>query len=201
MNSVFSVKQLIQIIAIIALINFFGVCGQIDDVYHNEDELDEEVLEGIHPKADWKDVLSVVADTVWCEAGLQVKSLWCAGTVAFDWLKMTRLRQTDRDFCCYMYDTNQCIVTAAKQMCSKNDFDRLNRLLEAKNQRLQSGRCRAYGYRWYDWKSWKCHFPVIPFCLALITVMVTITIMYKLSPNDVRSRPRADSTGHRLGRT
>ena len=201
MNSVFSVKQLIRIYAIIALTHFLisQVEGQTVE-YHDDEELNDEDLEGIHPKADWKDVISETADTLWCDVRLRAKSLWCAGTSAYDWLQMS-VTQTDRRWCCYMYDTNRCIATAAKQLCSNKEFDKMATILKAKNERLMSGRCQAYGYQWYDWKSWKCHLPIIPICVTLIALIVTIKIMYKLSPSDVRFWPRFGQTGRRSART
>ncbi|CAG2166556.1 unnamed protein product, partial [Oppiella nova] len=140
--------------AFIIFVNGTGISQQQHQIHRTADLR-------VHPKADWRQTLNQVVNQFWCGTKLSVKGLWCAGTSAYEWLEMD-VQQTPRRFCCYMFDTSACIARAAQQLCSRDDYRKIVDILEAKNEGLIAGQCSAYGYKWYDWKSWKCHFPVVP---------------------------------------
>ena len=181
------------IITSIVLIQLSISSINCQSVYHENED-----LEGIHPKADWREVITQLAGPVWCSAKLSVKALWCAGTSAYDWLQMG-VQQTDRQYCCYMFDTSVCIAGAAKQMCSQTDYNKIVALLHSKTDELIANQCSAFGYQWYDWKSWKCHFPIVPFIFATVFILITFVIIRKF-PNNNHFLSNNWGAGHRLGR-
>ena len=161
----------LRIILVVGLVIESSLTDQVQ-IRNNRADTDE----GLKEAGD--SLLAALAD-LGCSFKMIGATASCVSEVSKDWKDADN---RERALCCGKFEVNYCLLDRVKDKCNADSYSRFKDAIIKSNDNIkETDKCSGYGYRWYDWKSWKCRIPWLLIGLVLLAILLIVIICFSFS--------------------